>query len=210
VDVKQNDDCYGPAAGSCYLNGCGSGFAPILPDALGQAATTNTCSRFCTPADTFIGQIGDRAGTNDKCGDAAMLANGSGALGGVVHECRFIQTLYGESLNPESQGMCVPVDPWYNCAETYDFTGISDVVTAAPDTVAANTAFNNFCYGLADPLPTSEIFPKCDGLGFGCTTLATRQVIFDILDPPAPAPANNPGATKAWLEGRLAPTSAAQ
>jgi hypothetical protein len=209
VNVKQNDDCYGPAAGSCYLNGCDSGFAPILPNALGQAATTNTCSRYCTPVDTFIGQIVDRSGANDKCGDTAMAANGSTALGGIVHECRFIQTLYGEPLVPVEQGMCVPIDPWYDCAGTYDFTGISDAVTAAADTAAANTAFNNFCYGEPDPLDTAETLPKCDGLGFGCTSLATRQVIFDILEPPTPAPLNNPTATRAWLKGRLTPSSAA-
>jgi hypothetical protein len=108
--------------------------------------------------------------------------------------------------------MCVPIDPWYNCAGTYDFTGMSAAVTGAADMAAANTAFNNFCYGKPEPLDTDEILPKCDGLGFGCTSLATRQPLFDILDGTSAGPANTPEATRAWLKARLqsAPTQASQ
>lgn len=207
VNVKQNDNCYGPAFGSCYLNGCASGFSPILPNSVDNA-TINTCSRYCTPVDTYIGQIDDRSGAADKCGDTAMQANGSGALGGVIHECRFIQSLFSAPLNPESQGMCVPVVPWYNCAETYDFTGMSAAVTSAPDTAAANTAFNNFCFGEPDPVNTVPFLPRCEGFVYGCTSLATRQVILDILEPLNPAPPNTGAATRAWLQDRLSPGAA--
>lgn len=209
ANVKQNDVCYGPAFSSCYLNGCASGFSPILPDEVGVAATTNTCSRYCTPADTYIGQTADRSGVADKCGATAMQDNGSGSLGGIVQECRFIQSFYGEPLNPETVGMCVPVNPWYNCAETYDFTGIMNAVAGAANTAEANTAFDNFCYGESDPLDTVPILPRCDGLGFGCISLATRQPLFDLLDGTTPAPANNQIATHAWLKARLeAPATA--
>lgn len=211
LSANQNDSCYGPAFGSCFLNGCASGFAPILPNAVGLAATTNTCSRYCTPADTYIGQIDDRSGVADKCGATAMLENGSGTLGDVIHECRFIQSLYGEPLIPASQGMCVPVVPWYNCAETYDFSGMSAVVLAAADMAAANTAFNNFCYGEPEPVDAVPILPRCVGLSFGCTSMATRQAIFDALAGVtlAPAPASTPEATTTWLKARLAPPDSA-
>lgn len=209
VGVAQNEDCYGPAAGSCYLNGCDSGYSPILPNAVGEAATTNTCSRYCTPVDTFIGSNADADGAASKCETGALVAAGSGAQA-IVHECRFIQSLYGEPLDPASQGMCVPIDPWYNCGGTYDFTGMSDAVLNAADMAAANTAFNIFCYGEAEPPDTAEILAKCDGLGFGCTSLATRQPLFDKLDGTSAGPANTPEATRAWLKARLqkAPTQA--
>jgi hypothetical protein len=98
--------------------------------------------------------------------------------------------------------MCVPIDPWYNCRDTYDFDGMMAAVTGAADTAAANTAFNNFCYGKPEPLDTDEILPKCDGLGFGCTSLETRQPLFDILDPPM-ANQMNAMDTRQWLKVRL-------
>lgn len=207
--ATQNDDCYGPAAGSCFLNGCASGYSPILPNAVGDAATVTTCSRYCTPVDTYVGSAADADGMNSKCGLTELSAAGS-AISAGTHECRFIQALYAEPLNPVTQGMCVPIDPWYNCAGTYEFAAMRDAVVNAADTAAANTAFNNFCYDKPEPLNTDEILPKCDGLGFGCTSLATRQVIFDTLDGNM-ASKTNAMPTREWLKSRLkksAPTQA--
>jgi hypothetical protein len=82
-------------------------------------------------------------------------------------------------------------------------------VTGAADVAAANTAYNVFCYGKAEPLDTDELDIKCDGLGFGCVSLEQRQLVLDALGVTS-APANTPAATRAWQKARLrtAPTQA--
>lgn len=205
IGVKQGNECYGPAAGSCFLNGCDSGYAPILPNAVGMAATTNNCARYCTPSDTSLDVdlttvIGMPTGANTKCGGAELSLAGSSA--NTPHQCHFIQSLYGEPLNPASQGMCMPIDPWYDCT-TYEYNGILAAIATGTTMDEKNTALNMFCYGKPMPEDGDEILPKCDGISFGCTSTATRDAIFDAIDAGTAFPAATPEATKAWLKARL-------
>ncbi len=203
--ANQNDDCYGPMADSCFLNGCESGFAPILPDAV-EGSTTNTCARYCTPADTYVNSVDQRSGVNDKCGFTKMNANGICALGGNTHECRFVQTFYGEPLNPVTQGFCVGTPKWYDCAGKYEFeTLFAKVITENP--VDPNAAFNLFCYDTETPLDTDPFLEKCDGFTFGCTSILARQPIVDAIGAPAPGPNNSPVIIdQEWLLNRLRKT----
>ncbi|MCP4445042.1 MAG: hypothetical protein GY811_06815 [Myxococcales bacterium] len=175
TDVTQDDDCYGPAAGSCYLNGCASGYSPILPDAVGQAASTNTCTRYCTPAETHTSSTGSAAGTQNKCSSSALSAAGSSTAG--THQCRFVQSLYGQPGLPDSVGMCVPTSTWSDCT-TLDWDGINAAVTGASDPLAA---FELFCYGVTDPPDDAPLDPECQGLVFGCIDYAAEQALFDLL-----------------------------
>lgn len=207
ANKQQNETCHGPAAGACYINGCASGYGPILPDAVGQAITTNNCARYCTPVDTYTASTASATGMNGKCGGVALAMAGSDTQG-IAHECRFVQSLYDQPLIPETQGMCAPIDPWSDCGATYEFMAMRDAVLTAADTAAANTAFNDFCYGTQNPPDGADVLPKCDGLAFGCTSIATTAPIFAKLGGTSAAPANTPDARRAWLKTRLAALTA--
>lgn len=207
VTVTQGNECYGPGPGSCFLNGCASGYAPVVPNAL-TGATSNNCARYCTPNDNYL-LINDTKTPNptgdlNKCGTAELVAAGSAAL--PTHECRYIQSFYSDAgENPPSQGMCVPVDPWHNCNDNFEWEGLLAAVTGAADPAAANTAFNNFCYGEPTPPDTAELGNECLGLRFGCVSLATQEPLFTALADPAagPLPAMTADKVDTWLKRRL-------
>ncbi len=183
VDVTQNDDCYGPASGGCFLNGCASGFVALLNNAPENADGT-VCARYCTPVNTHSNAQAGAAGVNDKCGAAAL-----GAVGGTngepaEHQCRFVQNFYSNTdLVPEEVGMCVPIlvggESWGDC-KAFDWDGLKAVYNGAANAEAQEAAFNQFC--LIDPNDPqgSGITPQCEGLLRGCISLAEEGALIDL------------------------------
>ncbi|MCP4446283.1 MAG: hypothetical protein GY811_13200 [Myxococcales bacterium] len=184
AEVTQNEDCHGPESGGCYLNGCASGFTTALNNAAVEA-DGSVCARFCTPVDTYVGNVGDATGQDDKC----SLANLSqaGGTNGVQedHQCRFIQNFYGNTDSvPAGIGMCVPISSpgggsWSDC-KLYDHAGLVAAYNGAADAAAQEAAFNNFCFettpGETEPVLTTQ----CAGLFRGCISLEKENDLVDV------------------------------
>jgi hypothetical protein len=173
AEATQNSDCYGPASGGCYLNGCASGFAALLNNKPEDADGT-VCARYCSPTDTHTDAPNGASGVSGNCSAAAMKA--TGGTNGVQseHQCRFIQTFSHEAnLVDATVGMCVPINlgngaTWSDCSEFF----WEDIKTVWSDALAAGTdpqtAFNDFC--LVDPTDpdNSPLRDACVGLARGC------------------------------------------
>lgn len=107
--LVQDDPCYGPQAGSCYLNGCPKGFSPILNAGGPDGPGGSVCAAFCTPVLQHTGA------TDALQGDPNGVTCPS--MGAVSHHCRFINTFYNNTQNVwDSVGFCVPPDLWGSCA----------------------------------------------------------------------------------------------
>jgi hypothetical protein len=175
----QNELCNG-SAGSCYLNGCASGFSPWLREGPTAQSTTYACSRYCTPANSYMEAQGAILGVASKCSTDSLAALGGANGNASEHQCRFAETYAGdgESTNPLDAGigMCVPVvaadgDSWGDC-RLLDWVGIQAVWNGALDAGdSPQAAFDAFCVDGS----TSETRPKCLGLYYGCIGLAEKE-----------------------------------
>jgi hypothetical protein len=139
----QDSPCFGPMAGSCFLNGCPKGYGAILPN-LNTNPTTAVCTGFCnpievcapgstgpaaTPCNANTDTLGDPAGIDcaEVFGDPNRPDNG-GPNG--PYQCRFIQAFYNDSEGvPVTTGFCVSTGVWGDCttcdvtnADTFDTT----------------------------------------------------------------------------------------
>lgn len=172
VEVTQNEDCYGPSTGGCYLNGCASGFTALLNNKP-EMADGSVCARYCTAAVSHTEALGAIEGTNGKCTLASLGAAGgvNGAAG--EHQCRFVQSFYSNTDQvPVEVGMCVPVNPpaggtWDDC-RTFDWVGIQTAWNDKADAAAANAAWDQFCLDTPDDPDNAEVLPKCMGYFRGC------------------------------------------
>ena len=185
-DLAQNSDCFGPATGGCFLNGCAPGFTPMLnnkPD----NADGSVCARYCTPANSYEGNIGEIEGLAGNCGSAVLAQSGGTNGNNGAHQCRYIQSFYGNTDNlPEALGMCVPVNPlgggtWGDCS-IFDWDGIklawNGAVEAETD---PNVALNEHCLETPSDPQNSATLPRCEGLFRGCLSLAESDA--GLLDP---------------------------
>jgi hypothetical protein len=98
--VVQDDPCYGPSSGGCYLNGCDKGYGANLPD--------DTCAFFCNPTDNWAGNVnglsGDPAGITCAASFGGVRPDGPGP----AYECRYIQSYYSNTEQvAATTGMCV-------------------------------------------------------------------------------------------------------
>jgi hypothetical protein len=150
-------------------------------------ADGSVCARYCTPANSYEGNIGEVEGLAGNC-ESAVLAQSGGTNGNNgAHQCRFIQSFYGNTDNlPEALGMCVPVNPlgggtWGDCS-IFDWDGIklawNGAVEAETD---PNVALNEHCLENPSDPQNSETLPKCEGLFRGCLSLAESDA--GLLDP---------------------------
>jgi len=134
AELVQGDDCYGPAAGTCYLNGCAKGYGANLP--IDPDSTTDVCAFFCNPIDNWSGNVqgvtGDPNGiTCAFDGTAENRPDGPGSS----FECRYIQTFY---LNTDevsaSTGMCLNPADWGGSCADFDKDGLAaDITSGAYD-----------------------------------------------------------------------------
>lgn len=167
--ITQNEECYGPIAGSCYLNGCASGFTALLPTQNG----TN-CIRYCSPTNSHLGAQGSVTGADNKCGTLNLVGGTNGDT--AEHQCRFVQSVFSNSGGvPESVGMCTSTADWDDC-RTFDWDGIQLAWnTAITNGTDPETAFNQFCYGTPTPDVNDVIFDSCVGYFRGCISLAEQE-----------------------------------
>jgi hypothetical protein len=183
-DVTQNDDCYGPGGGGCFLNGCASGFTALLNNAPLDADGT-VCARLCTAVNTHSNAQAGAAGADGKCGSSA-LADVGGTNGiSAEHQCRFVQNFYSNTdLVPEEIGMCVPIvaaggGSWADC-KAFDWDGLLAVYNGAANAQAQEEAFNQFCLVTPNDPANSDIKPECEGLFRGCISLAEESLLVDL------------------------------
>lgn len=184
AEATQNSDCYGPASGGCYLNGCASGFTALLNNKPEDADGT-VCARYCTAEDTHTNNTGSAAGQNDNCSNGSLQQAGGTNGANGAHQCRFVQNFYSNTTEvPVEVGMCVPVVPagggtWADCT-LYDHDGLVAAYNAETTPEGQETAFNNFCLVTpADPM-NSDITPECEGLFRGCISLAKELELVDV------------------------------
>ncbi len=184
-DLAQNSDCYGPASGHCYLNGCSAGHTPLLSNKTSDA-DASLCARYCTPEQSFQGSDQAVTGIHGQCESFALSQSGGTNGNNSPHQCRFVQTFYDNTEGlPASLGMCVPVHPlsggsWGDCSD-FDWVGIRSRWDAAilegSDPVAA---FRNHCLeSPADP-NNSPVLDRCIGLFRGCVSLSEAEQVLDI------------------------------
>lgn len=175
----QNEDCFGPTFGGCYLNGCASGFDGLLSDRPEDPTGTH-CARYCSPANAHSAEQSDVQGLSGQCETAALdLLGGTNGVA-QEHQCRFVQSFSSDTeLVSEGVGMCVPTTPagggsWGDC-RAFDWDGLKAAWNAA---IAAggstSDAFGEFC--LEDPSSpdTSDIRARCLGYFRGCISLAEK------------------------------------
>lgn len=185
ADLAQNADCYGPASGDCYLNGCSPGHTPLLSNKT-ENADGVLCSRYCTPQESHATSLDAVFGVNGNCEAAALSQSGGTSGNNSTHQCRFVQSFYDNTeYLPASLGMCVPVMPssggsWGDCT-AFDWEGIrstwDDAVEAGSDPVAA---FRAHCLeSPADPT-NSPVFDQCMGLFRGCISISEAEQVLQI------------------------------
>jgi hypothetical protein len=181
-ELAQNADCYGPASGDCYLNGCAIGHTPLLSNKT-ESADGVVCARYCTPQESYQGNEEGIVGKNGNCSAIALAQSGGTSGNASEHQCRFVQSFYDNTDNlPSELGMCVPVTPlaggsWGDCSG-FDWDGIrqrwDDAVLEGSDPVAA---FRNHCLeSPADPT-NSPVFDRCIGLFRGCISLSESEQV---------------------------------
>jgi hypothetical protein len=185
-DLAQNSDCFGPATGGCFLNGCAPGFTPMLNNKP-ENADGSVCARYCTPGNSYEGSAGELEGLGGNCSISLLAETGGTNGNNSAHQCRFIQSFYGNTDNlPEELGMCVPISPlgggtWGDCG-IFDWDGIklawNGAVEAGTD---PNVALNDHCLETPSDPQNSETLPKCIGLFRGCLSLAESDS--GLLDP---------------------------
>ncbi len=185
TDLSQNSECYGPASGDCYLNGCAIGHTPLLANKTAGADGV-VCARYCTPQESYQGNEAGIVGASSNCGAIALAQSGGTNGNAGEHQCRFVQSFYGNTDNlPAALGMCVPVLPlsggsWGDCS-AFDWDGIrerwDDAVLEGSDPVAA---FRNHCLeSPADPT-NSPVFDRCIGLFRGCISLSEAEQVLEV------------------------------
>lgn len=176
VDLTQNKDCFGPASGGCFLNGCAAGFTPLLNNKPRNHDGVH-CARYCSPANTYEGQAGLATGVNSDCGVVELTQRGgtNGVAGS--HQCRFVQTFYSDTVQvPPNIGMCVPVTPqaggtWGDCS-IFDWTGIKQAWNGAIEAGDDPTiALDNHCLENPENPLLSPVKDICLGLFGGCISL---------------------------------------
>jgi hypothetical protein len=177
----QNHTCHGSPPGlNCYLNGCGSGFAALLPNSAVNATSTQ-CARYCTPNNAHMGSQDQVQGTSGNCASASLDALGGTGLNTSEHQCRFIQTFFGNTDRvPAEVGMCVPVQPlaggtWGDC-RLLDWEGIQGAWNAAiAGGTNPNDALEDYCLVNPDDPQNSAIKDSCLGLFRGCISREERD-----------------------------------
>lgn len=107
MGITQGQDCYGPEAGSCYLNGCPEGFGAVLPKTPG-GDDGNVCAAFCDP----VAQ--DSTNATALGGDPNGITCAS--RGAISSHCRFISTFYSDTGHVDNAyGMCLDPELWRSC-----------------------------------------------------------------------------------------------
>lgn len=122
--AEQNDPCYGPFGGACFLNGCARGYGAIVPDDPASQRPNFLCAFFCTPVNTTLNQggaataVGSQAlpGQFDCNNDPGEARPGPGQNGSF--ECRFLNSFYADTGNVSPDvGFCVETATWGSCTE---------------------------------------------------------------------------------------------
>ncbi len=185
-DLAQNSDCYGPATGGCFLNGCASGYTPILNNRP-VGADASVCARYCEPANTYVGNDDDVEGAGENCSNTSLAQSGGTNGNNSPHQCRFLQSFYGNTDNmPVEIGLCVPVTSleggsWGDCS-LLDWDGVKAAWNGAVEGgTDPNTALNAFCLTDPEDPQNSDILPRCEGLNRGCLSLEEQDT--GLLDP---------------------------
>jgi hypothetical protein len=153
AEQLQDDPCYGPAGGGCYLNGCAKGYGANQPD--------DTCAFFCNPIDNWAGNVQGLSGDPEgiPCESTFDGARPDGP--GSTFECRFIQSYYSNTQDvAATTGMCVNPEGENGggtCAE-FDLDQLVADITSG----AANAS--DYC---------TTVCPECCMLD--CISLATQE-----------------------------------
>lgn len=195
--IKQNDVCYGPAANTCFLNGCDLGYQSILFSQPGGPATV--CNAFCTPVNNHLGNVNSLPG---MAPESCALGRIGPAEGGGNQGCRYLQNIYNSSMFdgsviPPEYGICASETTWGSCA-AFDPQGMADAWNAAwtaeadatQKDEAGNVGLCDFC-GIAEDDPANPGERRCQAMpaagalldkckDTGCVDLATL-VAFDEM-----------------------------
>jgi hypothetical protein len=182
---EQGDTCYGPMAGSCYLNGCNKGYQAILLATAGSDDAV--CGAFCSPVNTYV----DNPDTNDvdggdpaNCGVARVMQADQGCgfiqsifAGSDTFDPSIISVDYGICYNGAEWGKCDAYDPLamvqvYN--DKYAMEPGDDMAKAA----AANAELCSFC--MTDMNCANAMNAQCNS-GVGCLSIEKDAEIFGEL-----------------------------
>lgn len=122
----QDDACYGPDAGVCYLNGCDVGYGGNLPD--------NDCAFFCNPVDSWLDNAAGVAGDPSGITCASTFGGDRPDGPGGAYQCRYLQTFYSNTDLVEAHiGMCVDPAEHGDCA-SYDWVQFqADLLSGAAE-----------------------------------------------------------------------------
>ncbi len=153
--ATQNQPCYGPAAGACYLNGCAKGFAALVPDDPDSMSPDFLCAFFCSPTNTSMNTTdgpGPATGiqapeTQFDCkNDAGETRVGPGV--GNAYECRFLNGFYADTQDVSPTiGFCVEAATWGSCTA---FDVLACVNAANPMTDPACETATPGCFNSGD------------------------------------------------------------
>lgn len=187
---QQGEDCYGPMANQCYLNGCAAGYGALLPDKQ-KDPQTSSCVRFCTPKNSHKADVTKKDGDAAKCSTGNLGLAGSSPTAAKGYECRFLNSIYSDTSELSNElGVCADADEWTSCAD-FDWDSMRTMVLGAADTDAANLVYNQFCYGKDMPAMSDTLDAKCIGLFRGCLDDAETVEFFVKTDGPAAGPAKS-------------------
>jgi len=199
LDRTQDDDCYGPGLGQCFLNGCSDGFGPVLNNPDGGA--TSWCVAFCRPINVFDGAqaagyfddftvAGGTVAARERNAARGDLGSGLGCnpakiAGGVApsdeYDCRFISRFYGNtSATPDAYGMCVPrenVDEDFGSCDGWD---LDAWLTASAETKpdgSLNPGYDDvYCTNGNQSVNAPVNYSRCPR---GCIGIEALEEIYD-------------------------------
>jgi len=202
LELKQDDECYGPNEMQCFLNGCAAGYGPVLNNPEGGAKSW--CTAWCRPIPTFQGAGVDYdlfadwdvgAGTDDEQEELARkgdLANGLGCstnktspVGGseapsTIHDCRFVSRFYGNTTStPDAFGFCLPLNTateFGNC-EDWDFDAWLRAQAQQKPDMSMNPEFDEFyCTNGDQSMDAMVDYVRCPR---GCVGVDALEAIYE-------------------------------
>ncbi len=175
-----------------FINGCASGFGPHFNN---PAGGSSWCTRYCTPDNSHTGNLANIEGTAQKCGLAALAPVGGTNAHNDGHECRFLQTMYGDSDSvPTSVGVCIPAptyaDSWGSC-EVLDWASIKVAWNAAVEggggATEANAAVDAICLEDDPENPGMQTLKAtCLGMFRGCLSFEFQDQ--ELMSPAGQSP----------------------
>jgi hypothetical protein len=196
----QGQECLGPDAESCYLNGCAVGYHPQVRVYTVQP-TKSPCIAYCRPVDTYIEDpmgtgdlelplVGRALGFDDEDMGTPPTDCSPERIGAIDHQCRFFQAIGFSDLEfdyiPAEYGFCTSIadgeaslELWGNC-ELNSEERIVRIFDMAGGGQAGQDAVEMFCNEDPDGL--------AGACAIGCISDAKAEELFDAYCAAPPVP----------------------